>query len=64
MSDPGTRRTDRVLGVHGVRQGNVDGVHDIEARVEFVVGECMIQTIAFGDLSEFRAIAADDGDKL
>ena len=58
--DAGTGGPDRVFGVHGVRQGNVDGIDDAEALVELLVGEGMVNPISAADLTALGPVPADD----
>jgi hypothetical protein len=58
--DAGTRRTNRVFGMHGVRQGDVDGVDDAQALVELLVRECVVQSVSPSQFAAFRAVAADN----
>jgi hypothetical protein len=58
--DAGARRANRVLGVHRVRQGEVDGVNRPQAFVELVVVERVLEPIALRDVPPLRTVAADD----
>jgi len=60
--DPGLCRADRVLGVHRVRQRDVDRVDYAQAVVELVVVEGVLDAIPPRELTALRTVAADDAD--
>ena len=62
--DTGPGCSDRVVGVHGVRESNVDGVDDTETLVELLVGEGVVNPIPPGHLSAFGTVPADDRHQL
>jgi hypothetical protein len=58
--DASPGRSDRVVGVHGVRESNVDGVDHTETLVELLVGEGVFNPVPPGDFSAFDTVPADD----
>ena len=61
---PGSRRANRVLGVHRVRQRDVDRIHHLQTFIVLVVGEGMLQPISLGDLTPLGSVAAHDGEQF
>ena len=51
---------DRVLGVHRVRQRDVDGVHLLEAGIVVVVSERVFDAVRAGQLLQLGAVVADE----
>jgi hypothetical protein len=51
----------RVLGVHRIRQRDVDGNHRLQTFVEFVVVEGAIEPVALRELPTLGAVPAHDG---
>ena len=56
----GARRSNGVLGVHRVRQGDVDSIDGSEAFVKILVAEGLVKPIACDDFPTLRAVAADN----
>ena len=52
--------SDRVLRVHGVWEGNVDGIDDAETLVELLVGKGLLNPISASHLTAFGPVPADD----
>ena len=62
--DTGAGCSDRVFGVHGVRQRNVDRVDDAETLVEVLVREGVLNPIPASHLTALGTVAADDRHEL
>jgi hypothetical protein len=50
--------------VHGVRQRNIDGIHTSQTLVVGIVGERLLDAVAFRNLATLRSISAHDGSQL